>query len=104
MKGGGVVGPERDPQIESDSGRDPDANVMHWGCGGAVAVVHVGDGRGTCRYEAAGIGTYFWRLEEHLGAGEPLEVPNSAIGFDFEFWAFGFGGWWFRDLEFGLGG
>ena len=27
------------------------------------------------QYEAAGLGTYFWRLEEYLGAGEPPEVP-----------------------------
>ena len=31
------------------------------------------------RYEAAGIGTYFWRLEDYLGAGEPLEGRAAIV-------------------------
>jgi hypothetical protein len=26
------------------------------------------------QYENLGLGTYFWRLEDYLGAGEPPEV------------------------------
>eukprot|EP00960_Hanusia_phi_P027687 746962-Hanusia_phi.AAC.3 len=31
------------------------------------------------QYEAAGLGTYFWRLEEYLGAGEPPEGRAAIV-------------------------
>ena len=31
------------------------------------------------QYENLGLGTYFWRLEDYLGAGEPPEVPSLLL-------------------------